>query len=158
MVKPPTHLWEGWFLLGVYVMVENIIEVVKDIQGWTLTLILMLLVFSDTFLALKTRVPMGQFLSKKLLMGSGYNMLLSSVPLVSQFMINSDFTNTSDDLVLRLVMVFMFAVGFLGIFGSCLVNYTLAYPNSEKALVFVKQFLPSELEEKTRRLDEKKVK
>ena len=47
-------------------MVENIIEVVKDIQGWTLTLILMLLVFSDTFLALKTRVPIKQFLPSEL--------------------------------------------------------------------------------------------
>ena len=45
-------------------------------------------------------------------------------------------------------MICSFVAVFLGIFGSCITNYSIAFPNAKIAAKIVEKFLPAELNAK----------
>ena len=45
-------------------------------------------------------------------------------------------------------MICSFIAVFLGIFGSCITNYSIAFPDAKFAAKIVEKFLPAELEAK----------
>ena len=45
-------------------------------------------------------------------------------------------------------MICSFVAVFLGIFGSCITNYSIAFPNAKIAAKIVEKFLPAEFESK----------
>lgn len=127
---------------------DQLVNIASNIHGGVLTGILVLLVVVDTSLALKTRLPKGLFLSKRLLMGSGYNLLISSIPLFCDLLIKFGHVNDSDELTIRFAMIVAFVAILAGVTGSCVTNYVIAYPNAGHVVKIVEKFLPRELQQK----------
>lgn len=102
----------------------------------------------DTVFALKSRIKDGRFLSSRLLTGSISNIFIAIIPAACDFLIKITDLNNIDIFCIRLVMICSFIAVFLGIFGSCITNYSIAFPNAEIAAKIVEKFLPAELEAK----------
>lgn len=102
----------------------------------------------DTVFALKSRISDGRFLSSRLLTGSISNIFIAIIPAACDFLIKITDLNNIDIFCIRLVMICSFVAVFLGIFGSCITNYSIAFPNAKIAAKIVEKFLPAELDAK----------
>lgn len=120
----------------------------NTIHGGILTSILLIIMIFDTVFALKSRIKDGRFLSSRLLTGSISNIFIAIIPAACDFLIKITDLNTVDIFCIRLVMICSFVAVFLGIFGSCITNYSIAFPNAEIAAKIVEKFLPAELDAK----------
>lgn len=120
----------------------------NTIHGGILTSILLIIMIFDTVFALKSRVGEGRFLSSRLLTGSISNIFIAIIPAACDFLIKITDLNNIDIFCIRLVMICSFVAVFLGIFGSCITNYSIAFPNAKFAAKIVEKFLPAELEAK----------
>lgn len=118
------------------------------IHGGILTSILLIIMIFDTVFALKSRIRDGRFLSSRLLTGSLSNIFIAVIPAACDFLIKITDLNNIDIFCIRLVMIFSFVAVFLGIFGSCITNYSIAFPNAKIAASIVEKFLPAELDVK----------
>lgn len=127
---------------------DQLITFFNTIHGGILTSILLIIMIFDTVFALKSRISDGRFLSSRLLTGSISNIFIAIIPAVCDFLIKITDLNTIDVFCIRLVMICSFVAVFLGIFGSCITNYSLAFPNATIAAKIVEKFLPAELEAK----------
>lgn len=124
----------------------------NTIHGGILTSILLIIMIFDTVFALKSRVRDGRFLSSRLLTGSISNIFIAIIPATCDFLIKITYLNNIDIFCIRLVMICSFVAVFLGIFGSCITNYSIAFPNAKIAAKIVEKFLPAELEDKLNRV------
>lgn len=120
----------------------------NSIHGGILTSILLITMIFDTVFALKSRISDGRFLSSRLLTGSISNIFIAIIPAACDFLIKITDLNNIDIFCIRLVMICSFIAVFLGIFGSCITNYSIAFPNAKIAARIVEEFLPAELEAK----------
>ena len=120
----------------------------NTIHGGILTSILLIIMIFDTVFSLKSRIRDGKFLSSSLITGSISNIFIAIIPAACDFLIKITNLNNTDIFCIRLVMICSFVAVFLGIFGSCITNYSIAYPNAKIAAKIVEKFLPSELESK----------
>lgn len=120
----------------------------NTIHGGILTSILLIIMIFDTVFALKSRIKDGRFLSSRLLTGSISNIFIAIIPAACDFLIKITDLNNIDIFCIRLVMICSFVAVFLGIFGSCITNYSIAFPNAEIAAKIVEKFLPAELDAK----------
>ena len=120
----------------------------NTIHGGILTSILLIIMIFDTVFALKSRISDGRFLSSRLLTGSISNIFIAIIPAACDFLIKITDLNNIDIFCIRLVMICSFVAVFLGIFGSCITNYSIAFPNAKIAAKIVERFLPAELEAK----------
>ena len=120
----------------------------NTIHGGILTSILLIIMIFDTVFALKSRIKDGRFLSSRLLTGSISNIFIAIIPAACDFLIKITDLNNIDIFCIRLVMICSFVAVFLGIFGSCITNYSIAFPNAKIAAKIVEKFLPAELEAK----------
>lgn len=120
----------------------------NTIHGGILTSILLIIMIFDTVFALKSRIKDGRFLSSRLLTGSISNIFIAIIPAACDFLIKITDLNNIDVFCIRLVMICSFVAVFLGIFGSCVTNYSIAFPNAKIAAKIVEKFLPAELEAK----------
>lgn len=120
----------------------------NTIHGGILTSILLIIMIFDTVFALKSRVRDGRFLSSRLLTGSISNIFIAIIPAACDFLIKITDLNSIDIFCIRLVMICSFVAVFLGIFGSCITNYSIAFPNAKIAARIVEKFLPAELDAK----------
>ena len=120
----------------------------NTIHGGILTSILLIIMIFDTVFALKSRIKDGRFLSSRLLTGSISNIFIAIIPAACDFLIKITDLNNIDIFCIRLVMICSFVAVFLGIFGSCITNYSIAFPNAKIAAKLVEKFLPAELEAK----------
>lgn len=118
------------------------------IHGGVLTSILLIIMIFDTVFALKSRIKDGRFLSSRLLTGSISNIFIAIIPAACDFLIKITDLNNIDIFCIRLVMICSFVAVFLGIFGSCITNYSIAFPNATIAAKIVEKFLPAELDAK----------
>lgn len=135
------------------IAMTQILSIAENIHGGVLSLILLFAVMMDTGLALKIRIPKGQFLSKRLLIGAGYNLALSIIPVICDILISNKWFNSVDILTLRVVMIIAFLAVGLGVLGSCIANYSVAYPQAKRARKLAEKFLPKELEEKLKHIE-----
>lgn len=122
----------------------------NTIHGGILTSILLIIMIFDTVFSLKSRIRDGKFLSSSLITGSISNIFIAIIPAACDFLIKITTLNSTDIFVIRLVMICSFVAVFLGIFGSCVTNYSIAYPNAKIAAKIVEKFLPAELESKVK--------
>lgn len=120
----------------------------NTIHGGILTSILLIVMIFDTVFALKSRIKDGRFLSSRLLTGSISNIFIAIIPAACDFLIKITDLNNIDIFSIRLVMICSFVAVFLGIFGSCITNYSLAFPDAKIAAKIVEKFLPAELDAK----------
>lgn len=120
----------------------------NTIHGGILTSILLITMIFDTVFALKSRIKDGKFLSSRLLTGSISNIFIAIIPAACDFLIKITDLNNIDIFCIRLVMICSFVAVFLGIFGSCITNYSIAFPNAKIAAKIVEKFLPAELDAK----------
>ena len=120
----------------------------NTIHGGILTSILLIIMIFDTVFALKSRIKDGRFLSSRLLTGSISNIFIAIIPAACDFLIKITDLNNIDIFCIRLVMICSFVAVFLGILGSCITNYSIAFPNAKIAAKIVEKFLPAELEAK----------
>ena len=120
----------------------------NTIHGGILTSILLIIMIFDTVFALKSRIKDGRFLSSRLLTGSISNIFIAIIPAACDFLIKITDLNNIDIFCIRLVMICSFVAVFLGIFGSCITNYSIAFPNAKIAAKIVEKFLPAELDAK----------
>lgn len=120
----------------------------NTIHGGILTSILLIIMIFDTVFALKSRIKDGRFLSSRLLTGSISNIFIAIIPAACDFLIKITDLNNIDIFSIRLVMICSFVAVFLGIFGSCITNYSLAFPDAKIAAKIVEKFLPAELDAK----------
>lgn len=120
----------------------------NTIHGGILTSILLIVMIFDTVFALKSRIKDGRFLSSRLLTGSISNIFIAIIPAACDFLIKITDLNNIDIFCIRLVMICSFVAVFLGIFGSCITNYSIAFPNAAFAAKIVEKFLPAELDAK----------
>lgn len=120
----------------------------NTIHGGILTSILLIIMIFDTVFALKSRIKDGRFLSSRLLTGSISNIFIAIIPAACDFLIKITDLNNIDVFCIRLVMICSFVAVFLGIFGSCITNYSIAFPNAKIAAQIVEKFLPAELDAK----------
>lgn len=127
---------------------DQLITFFNTIHGGILTSILLIIMIFDTVFALKSRISDGRFLSSRLLTGSISNIFIAIIPAACDFLIKITDLNTIDIFCIRLVMICSFIAVFLGIFGSCITNYSIAFPNAKIAARIVEKFLPAELEAK----------
>ena len=127
---------------------DQLITFFNTIHGGILTSILLIIMIFDTVFALKSRIKDGRFLSSRLLTGSISNIFIAIIPAACDFLIKITDLNNIDIFCIRLVMICSFVAVFLGIFGSCITNYSLAFPNATIAAKIVEKFLPAELEAK----------
>ena len=123
------------------------------IHGGVLTSILLIIMIFDTVFALKSRIKDGRFLSSRLLTGSISNIFIAIIPAACDFLIKITELNNIDIFCIRLVMICSFVAVFLGIFGSCITNYSLAFPNAKIAAKIVEKFLQAELEAKVKNVE-----
>ena len=123
------------------------------INGGVLTSILLIIMIFDTVFALKSRIKDGRFLSSRLLTGSISNIFIAIIPAACDFLIKITELNNIDIFCIRLVMICSFVAVFLGIFGSCITNYSLAFPNAKIAAKIVEKFLQAELEAKVKNVE-----
>lgn len=129
-------------------MMDTMMNVANNVHGGILTVILVLLVIFDTALALEIRLPKGLFLSKRMLMGSVYNLGISMIPLLCDILIRSSLVGDIDALVIRVAMLAFFVAVLMGILGSSIVNYSIAYPRAKAALKIAEKLFPKELQQK----------
>lgn len=122
----------------------------NTIHGGILTSILLIIMIFDTVFSLKSRIRDGKFLSSSLITGSISNIFIAIIPAVCDFLIKITNLNNTDIFCIRLVMICSFVAVFLGIFGSCITNYSIAYPNAKIAAKVVEKFLPAELDAKVK--------
>lgn len=127
---------------------NQLIMFFNTIHGGILTSILLIIMIFDTVFALKSRIQDGKFLSSRLLTGSISNIFIAIIPAACDFLIKITDLNNIDIFCIRLVMICSFVAVFLGIFGSCITNYSIAFPNAKIAAKIVEKFLPAELEAK----------
>lgn len=120
----------------------------NTIHGGILTSILLIIMIFDTVFALKSRIKDGRFLSSRLLTGSISNIFIAIIPAACDLLIKITDLNNIDIFCIRLVMICSFVAVFLGIFGSCITNYSIAFPNAKIAAKIVEKFLPAELDAK----------
>lgn len=120
----------------------------NTIHGGILTSILLIIMVFDTVFSLKSRIRDGKFLSSSLITGSISNIFIALIPAACDFLIKISDLNNIDIFCIRLVMICSFVAVFLGIFGSCITNYAIAFPNAKIAAKIVEKFLPAELEAK----------
>lgn len=126
----------------------------NTIHGGILTSILLIIMIFDTVFSLKSRIRDGKFLSSSLITGSISNIFIAIIPAACDFLIKITNLNSTDIFVIRLVMICSFVAVFLGIFGSCITNYSIAYPNAKIAAKIVEKFLPAELESKVKDVED----
>lgn len=127
---------------------DQLIAFFNNIHGGILTSILLIIMIFDTVFALKSRIEDGRFLSSRLLTGSISNIFIAIIPAACDFLIKITDLNNIDIFCIRLVMICSFVAVFLGIFGSCITNYSIAFPNAKIAASIVEKFLPAELNAK----------
>lgn len=120
----------------------------NTIHGGILTSILLIVMIFDTVFALKIRIKDGRFLSSSLITGSISNIFIAIIPAACDFLIKITDLNKMDVFAIRLVMICSFVAVFLGLFGSCITNYSIAFPNAKIAAKIVEKFLPAELDAK----------
>lgn len=133
---------------------DQLITFFNTIHGGILTSILLIIMIFDTVFALKSRISDGRFLSSRLLTGSISNIFIAIIPAVCDFLIKITDLNNIDIFCIRLVMICSFVAVFLGIFGSCITNYSIAFPNAKFAARIVEKFLPAELEAKVNSVED----
>lgn len=126
----------------------------NTIHGGILTSILLIVMIFDTVFALKSRIRDGRFLSSRLLTGSLSNIFIAIIPAACDFLIKITDLNNIDIFCIRLAMICSFVAVFLGIFGSCITNYSLAFPNAKIAAKIVEKFLPAELDSKVKNIED----
>lgn len=126
----------------------------NTIHGGILTSILLIIMIFDTVFSLKSRIRDGRFLSSSLITGSISNIFIAVIPAACDFLIKITDLNNIDIFCIRLVMICSFVAVFLGIFGSCITNYSIAFPNAKIAAKIVEKFLPSELESKVKNVED----
>ena len=129
---------------------DQLITFFNTIHGGILTSILLIIMIFDTVFALKSRIKDGKFLSSRLLTGSISNIFIAIIPAACDLLIKITDLNNIDIFCIRLVMICSFVAVFLGIFGSCITNYSIAFPNAKIAAKIVEKFLPAELEAKVK--------
>lgn len=127
---------------------DTIMDIANNVHGGILTVILIFVVIFDTALALKIRLPKGLFLSKRMLMGSVYNLSISMIPLLCDILTRSPLVGNIDALVIRVVMLVFFVAIMMGVLGSCIANYSIAYPRAKAALKIAEKLFPNELQQK----------
>lgn len=126
----------------------------NTIHGGILTSILLIIMIFDTVFALKIRIRDGRFLSSSLITGSISNIFIAIIPAACDFLIKITDLNNVDIFSIRLVMICSFVAVFLGIFGSCITNYSIAFPNAKIAAKIVEKFLPAELDAKVKNVED----
>lgn len=129
-------------------MTNEIIRLLNETHGGVFTAILIFCVVIDTGLALKTRLPKGLFLSKRLLMGAGYNLFIATVPLLCDILSRTQYINQADSVVIRILTIIVFMAVLFGVVGSCIANYAVAFPNAKFAWKIAENLLPQELKKK----------
>lgn len=127
---------------------DQLMTFFNTIHGGILTSILLIIMIFDTVFALKSRISDGRFLSSSLITGSISNIFIAIIPAACDFLTKITDLNSIDIFCIRLVMICSFIAVFLGIFGSCITNYSIAFPNAKIAAKIVEKFLPAELEAK----------
>lgn len=137
---------------------DTFMNFLMNIHGGVMSLVLMIAIVIDTVLALRTRVPRGLFLSKKMITGIGLNMVMAFVPLICGVMSEQKFLklNDVDILTLRIAMIVVAVSVGLGVVGSCIANYAIAFPNAKFAWAIAEKLIPHELSEKIQRLEGEK--
>ena len=129
-------------------MTNEIVKLLNETHGGVFTAILILCVVIDTALALKSRIPKGLFLSKRLLMGAGYNLFIATVPLLCDLLSRTSYVNQSDLMIIRILTIIVFIAVLFGVVGSCIANYAVAFPNAKFAWKIAEKLLPQELKKK----------
>lgn len=129
-------------------MTNEIIRLLNETHGGVFTAILIFCVVIDTGLALKSRLPKGLFLSKRLLMGAGYNLFIATVPLLCDILSRTQYINQADSIVIRILTIIVFMAVLFGVVGSCIANYAVAFPNAKFAWKIAENLLPQELKKK----------
>ena len=129
-------------------MTNEIVRLLNETHGSVFTDILIFCVVIDTGLALKTRLPKGLFLSKRLLMGAGYNLFIATVPLLCDVLSRTQYINQADSVVIRILTIIVFMAVLFGVVGSCIANYAVAFPNAKFAWKIAENLLPQELKKK----------
>ena len=129
-------------------MTNEIVKLLNETHGGVFTAILILCVVIDTALALKSRIPKGLFLSKRLLMGAGYNLFIATVPLLCDLLSRMSYVNQSDLMIIRILTIIVFIAVLFGVVGSCIANYAVAFPNAKFAWKIAEKLLPQELKKK----------
>lgn len=133
---------------------DQFITFFNTIHGGILTSILLIIMIFDTVFALKIRIKDGRFLSSSLITGSISNIFIAIIPAACDFLIKITDLNNIDIFCIRLVMICSFVAVFLGIFGSCITNYSIAFPNAKIAAKIVEKFLPAELDAKVKNVED----
>lgn len=133
---------------------DQLITFFNTIHGGILTSILLIIMIFDTVFSIKSRIRDGKFLSSSLITGSISNIFIAIVPAACDFLIKITDLNNIDIFSIRLVMICSFVAVFLGIFGSCITNYSIAFPNAKIAAKIVEKFLPAELESKVKNVED----
>ena len=129
-------------------MTNEIVRLLNETHGGVFTAILIFCVVIDTGLALKTRLPKGLFLSKRLLMGAGYNLFIATVPLLCDVLSRTHYINHADSIIIRILTIIVFMAVLFGVVGSCIANYAVAFPNAKFAWKIAENLLPQELKKK----------
>ena len=129
-------------------MTNEIVRLLNETHGSVFTAILIFCVVIDTGLALKTRLPKGLFLSKRLLMGAGYNLFIATVPLLCDILSRTHYINQADSMIIRILTIIVFVAVLFGVVGSCIANYAVAFPNAKFAWKIAENLLPQELKKK----------
>lgn len=129
-------------------MTNEIVKLLNETHGGVFTAILILCVVIDTALALKSRLPKGLFVSKRLLMGAGYNLFIATVPLLCDLLSRTRYVNQSDLMIIRILTIIVFIAVLFGVVGSCIANYAVAFPNAQFAWKIAEKLLPQELKKK----------
>lgn len=129
-------------------MTNEIVKLLNETHGGVFTAILILCVVIDTALALKSRLPKGLFLSKRLLMGAGYNLFIATVPLLCDLLSRTSYVNQSDLMIIRILTIIVFIAVLFGVVGSCIANYAVAFPSAKFAWKIAEKLLPQELKKK----------
>lgn len=129
-------------------MTNEIVRLLNETHGGVFTAILIFCVVIDTGLALKTRLPKGLFLSKRLLMGAGYNLFIATVPLLCDVLSRTHYINQADSIIIRILTIIVFIAVLFGVVGSCIANYAVAFPNAQFAWKIAEKLLPQELKKK----------
>ena len=133
---------------------DQLITFFNTIHGGILTSILLIIMIFDTVFSLKSRIRDGKFLSSSLITGSISNIFIAIIPAACDFLIKITDLNSIDIFCIRLVMICSFVAVFLGIFGSCITNYSIAFPNAKIAAKIVEKFLPAELDAKVKNVED----
>jgi hypothetical protein len=147
-------------------MFDKIIGWLNCITTGQMSVILLMLVVVDTTLALRVRIPKGEFLSKSLGIGMLLNSSLAFIPIVFRFIaygmmiIQSKAMHNSPaigdyDLIIFKAFAFVWSIVFgFGIIGSIITNLALIYPNTKILTSVIEKYLKKEFEKKGGSLDD----